>query len=122
VTDALSLTLQHTSGPLAVATVAGDIDLHTAPTLRSEALQLIGRGHRNLILDMSGVEFCDSSGLNALIGIWHSAQGTGGSLALAAVPYPLTRMLTLTGLNDILPVHPTTTDALTAHPEHPDPT
>jgi anti-sigma B factor antagonist len=122
VTDVLNLTLQHASGPLAVATVTGAIDLHTAPTLRCEALQLISRGHRNLILDMSRTGFCDSSGLNALIGIWHGAQGAEGSLALAAVPYPLTRMLTLTGLDDLLPVHPTTADALAAYAEHPDPT
>ncbi|MDN3295190.1 STAS domain-containing protein [Streptomyces ficellus] len=111
-TDALHLTLQHTDGPYAVATVTGDVDLHTAPTLRSGALDLIQQGHRHLILDMRGVQFCDSAGLSALIRIWHGAKDAGGSLALAAVSGRLMRMLNLTGMDSLLPVHPTADDAL----------
>ncbi|WP_055495061.1 STAS domain-containing protein [Streptomyces sp. TP-A0356] len=119
-TDDIELALTATPGPAAVATVAGEIDLHTAPGLRTRALELIDQGHHHLILDLSGVGFCDSAGLSALIGIWHGAQEAGGSLALAAVPDRLMRMLTLTGVDSLLPHYPSTTDALSAHQGAPD--
>ncbi|MFJ6525069.1 STAS domain-containing protein [Streptomyces longwoodensis] len=118
--DDIELTLTATPGPAAVATVAGDIDLHTAPGLRTRVLALIDQGDHHLILDLSGVGFCDSAGLGALIGIWHGAQEAGGSLALAAVPDRLMRMLTLTGVDSLLPHYPSTADALSAHQGAPD--
>ncbi|MEU9107181.1 STAS domain-containing protein [Streptomyces xanthophaeus] len=115
-TDDLHLALQHTHGPLTVAAVSGAIDFHTAPHLRTGALELIEQGHHQLVLDLTGVTFCDSSGLSALIGIWHAAQGAGGSLALAAVPDRLMRLLTLTGLHTVMSILPAT-DALAARPQ-----
>ncbi|MFF9131415.1 STAS domain-containing protein [Streptomyces sp. NPDC014776] len=114
-TDDIELTLTATPGPAAVAHVTGEIDLHTAPGLRTRALELIDQGHHRLILDLSGVGYCDSAGLSALIGIWHGAQAVGGSLTLAAVPDRLMRMLTLTGVDSLLPHYPSTSDALNAH-------
>lgn len=119
-TDDIELALTATPGPVAVATVTGEIDLHTAPGLRARGLELINQGHHHLILDLSGVGFCDSAGLSALIGIWHGAQQAGGSLTLAAVPDRLMRMLTLTGVDTLLPHYPSTTDALSAHQGAPD--
>ncbi|MEU3288552.1 STAS domain-containing protein [Streptomyces longwoodensis] len=118
--DDIELTLTATPGPAAVATVAGEIDLHTAPGLRTRVLELIDQGDHHLILDLSGVGFCDSAGLGALIGIWHGAQEAGGSLALAAVPDRLMRMLTLTGVDSLLPHYPSTADALSTHQGAPD--
>ncbi|TKS99096.1 STAS domain-containing protein [Streptomyces lasalocidi] len=118
--DDIELTLTATPGPAAVASVSGEIDLHTAPGFRTRVLALIDQGDHHLILDLSGVSFCDSAGLGALIGIWHGAQEAGGSLALAAVPDRLMRMLTLTGVDSLLPHYPSTADALSAHQGAPD--
>ncbi|MEU6389439.1 STAS domain-containing protein [Streptomyces sp. NPDC046939] len=118
--DDIELVLTAAPGPAAIATVTGEIDLHTAPGLRTRALELIDQGHHHLILDLSGVGFCDSAGLSALIGIWHGTQGAGGCLALAAVPDRLMRMLTLTGVDSVLPHYPTTAEALVAHQGAPD--
>ncbi|MEU2117010.1 STAS domain-containing protein [Streptomyces sp. NPDC016459] len=114
-TDELHLALQDTHGPLSVVAVSGDIDFHTAPRLRAGGLELIGQGHRRLILDLTGVTFCDSAGLSAMIGLWHAAQEAGGSLALAAVPDRLLNILTVTGLRAVLPVHATAAEALAPH-------
>jgi anti-sigma B factor antagonist len=114
VTHTLHLTVQHPRSGLAIATIVGDVDVQTAPTLRSGALDIIGQGHPRLILDLAQVDFCDSAGLSAIIGIWHAAQEAGGSLSLAVVPDRLTRMLTLTGVDSLLPVHATTADAVAA--------
>ncbi|MEU9234488.1 STAS domain-containing protein [Streptomyces subrutilus] len=109
------LTAQHTDGDLALAHVAGQLDIDTAPHLRTQALDLIEQGHRHLILDLQAVTFCDSSGFNALVGIFRCAKAADGTLVLAAVPDRLQRMLNLTGLSALLPAHPTAAHALTAH-------
>ncbi|NKQ28361.1 STAS domain-containing protein [Streptomyces galbus] len=113
-TDTLQLTVQHPRPGLAIATVAGDVDLHTADTLRREASDIIQRRCPHLILDLSQVGFCDSAGLSALIGLWHATQAVGGALGLANVPDRLMRMLVLTGVDTILSVHATTEEAVTA--------
>ncbi|QJS09167.1 STAS domain-containing protein [Streptomyces argyrophyllae] len=113
VTDTLYLTVQHPRPGLAIATVAGDVDTRTAETLRRDASMIIERGRAHLVLDLSQVGFCDSAGLSALIGLWHAAQAVGGAIRLAAVPDRLMRMLVLTGVDAILPVHATTSEAVT---------
>ncbi|MGA5143440.1 STAS domain-containing protein [Streptomyces griseoincarnatus] len=119
VTDTLQLTVQHPRPGLAIATVAGDVDMRTADTLRHEASILIEQGCPHLVLDLSQVGFCDSAGLSALIGLWHTAQAQGGALGLADVPDRLMRMLTLTGVDTIVPVHATAAAALTAMTDNP---
>lgn len=116
------LTAQHTDGDLALAHIAGDLDIATAPHLRAQALALIEQGHRHLILDLGDVTFCDSSGFNALVGIFRCAKTANGTLVLAAVPNRLQRMLDLTGLGALLPAHPTAAHALVAHTRSPDAT
>lgn len=109
------LTAQHTEGDLALAHIAGELDIATAPHLRAQALALIAQGHRHLILDLSAVTFCDSSGFNALVGIFRCAKEADGSVTLSAVPDRLERLLNLTGLSAILPAHPSAAHALVAH-------
>ncbi|MFF5435198.1 STAS domain-containing protein [Streptomyces griseofuscus] len=118
-TDTLHLTVQHPRPGLAIAVVAGEVDLHTADTLRHEASEIIQQGCPHLILDLSQVGFCDSAGLSALIGLWHATQAVGGALRLANVPDRLMRMLTLTGVDTILPIHATSAEALTAMTDSP---
>ncbi|MFD9307262.1 STAS domain-containing protein [Streptomyces sp. NPDC060048] len=59
--------------------------------MRDQAMTLIEQGHRHLILDLQDVTFCDSSGFNALVGIFRCAKSVDGTLALAAVPDRLQR-------------------------------
>jgi anti-sigma B factor antagonist len=116
VTDDLTLTLTttHTDGRLAALRLGGEIDTRTASALRREALHVIARGHPHLILDLTGITFCDSSGFNALIGIMRCATAANGSLTLAAVPDRLSRLLDLTGLSTIMPSYPSTEAAMNA--------
>ncbi|MFD4032660.1 STAS domain-containing protein [Streptomyces sp. NPDC058637] len=115
-----NLTTQHTEGDLALTHVAGELDMATAPVLRAQALALIEQGHRHLILDLSAVTFCDSTGFSALVGIYRCAQTADGTLVLAAVPDRLARLLDLTGLSALLPAFPTAAHALVAHTPSPD--
>ncbi|KOV91562.1 STAS domain-containing protein [Streptomyces sp. NRRL B-3648] len=113
VPDTLQLTVQHPRPDLAIATVLGDVDTRTADTLRHEASEILEQGCPHLVLDLSQVGFCDSAGLSALIGLWHAAQAVGGALGLVNVPDRLMRMLVLTGVDAVLPVHATAAEAVT---------
>ena len=51
-----------------VVEVSGEIDVYTAPKLRESLLNLVDSGNYQLIIDMEGVEFLDSTGLGVLVG------------------------------------------------------
>ncbi|MFD3511965.1 STAS domain-containing protein [Streptomyces sp. NPDC058657] len=114
-TDAFHIDVPHTDGTLAVITLSGEFDIATAPAVRARALALLADGHRDLVTDLAGVTFCDSSGLGTLIGIWRCAKEADGSLTLAAIPDRLDRLLGVTGMDTLLPAHPSTEAALAAH-------
>jgi anti-sigma B factor antagonist len=119
VSHTLHLTVHYPRPGLAIATIVGDVDVQTAPSLRSGALEIIEQGHPRLALDLAQVGFCDSAGLSAIIVIWHAAQGAGGSLSLAAVPDRLMRMIRMTGVDSLLPVHATAADVTDSQPTSP---
>ncbi|MDQ0798143.1 STAS domain-containing protein [Streptomyces sp. B1I3] len=114
-TAAFHLDVTHTHGTRAVIALTGEFDVATAPLVRARALELIASDHPDLITDLTGVTFCDSSGLGALVGIWRCAKDAGGSLILAAVPDRLGRLLHTTGMDSLLPTYPSVGAALSTH-------
>ncbi|MGW2485603.1 STAS domain-containing protein [Streptomyces sp. NPDC001606] len=96
-----------------VASFNGDMDYLTGPMFRTEFLNLIDSGARFIVLDLAGVPFCDSAGLNALLAARRHAHETGVRLALARVQVQLRQLLKLTGVDRILDVYDATEDALT---------
>ena len=70
-------------GDHTVISVAGEIDLYTAPKLQSELMRRLNDSPIRLIVDMSGVEFCDSTGINVLLAAHRHARERGGELQLA---------------------------------------
>ena len=109
----LILTVRYPADSIAVLTVAGEIDVDSAPVLRTRAMELIRQGRPHLVLDLAPVEFCDSSGLNTMIAVLRYAKDRHGSLSLAAAPPHLTRLLDVTGVGDLIPTLPTTAEVLT---------
>ncbi|OKK21962.1 anti-anti-sigma factor [Streptomyces sp. CB00455] len=99
------------TGP--VLTIAGDLDYDQAPRLRQylEALSL--EPGQRLVLDLSGIQFCDSSGITALILARNRALAARAELALAAVPENTARILHIVGLDQVFTIHPDL-DAATA--------
>ncbi len=83
--------------------VGGDLDLTTAPRLRKEVVALVSWGTTRVVLDLSGVEFCDSVGLGVIVGAVKRVRGHGGELRLAAPSTPVRQLLALTRLDRALP-------------------
>jgi anti-sigma B factor antagonist len=98
----------HTRGRgLVVAEVSGEIDLMTAPDLVAtlQAPQVSPPGSL-VLLDLSGLGFCDVTGLNALVRARRILGEHGAWLALAAPPQSVLKLLAITGLDQLFEVFP----------------
>lgn len=95
-----------------IVAVDGVLDLHTSPRLRDHLDQMIAQKAPHLVIDLSGVEFCDSSGLGVLIFNLKRARAAGGSLGLAAPRGSVRRLLHTTGLDRVMAVHRSVEEAL----------
>jgi anti-anti-sigma factor len=114
---ALSLDVSARAGNgVVIAELAGELDIATAPALREQLLSLLRPGSSRLIIDLSRVTYCDSSGLAVLVGAGRRARLLGGFLHLAAASSQTGRVLQLTGLYQHLPVFPTVTAAAAIPP------
>ncbi|GLW08991.1 anti-sigma factor antagonist [Microtetraspora sp. NBRC 13810] len=101
------------AGP--VLEVLGDLDFHTAPQFRDAVEKIVLRPGRQLVLDLTGLEFCDSSGVTALIAARNHAFAAEAVIALAAVPSNTARILRIVGLDQMFPIHPDAATAVAAH-------
>ncbi|MER6187066.1 STAS domain-containing protein [Streptomyces sp. NPDC001652] len=95
------------SGRCLVAQVSGEMDDQSTGWFRARFKELIARGGRFLVLDLAGVPFCDSAGLNALLEARRQADAIGAVLVLACVPEPVRRTLEMTGADHVLRVFDT---------------
>ena len=84
----------------------GEIDLYTAPRLQSELAAVIASAApaARVIVDMSGVDFCDSTGMNVLLSCLRQARERGGELELAAPRPAVRKILSVTGLDAVFTV------------------
>ncbi|MEE1787092.1 STAS domain-containing protein [Streptomyces sp. SP17BM10] len=89
----------------AVVTAGGDIDLDTAPGLHRDLVAAL-RSHQEVVLDLSGVEFMDCSGLGAILRAQQEADRRGARLVLRTAGRQVRRLLDLTGANRCLTVEP----------------
>lgn len=86
--------------------VRGDVDVASAPAMREAIDALIVAGHRRLVLDLTEVSFIDSTGLGVVVGRLKGLRREGGRLVIAAAHERVLRVLTITGLDAVIEVHP----------------
>jgi anti-sigma B factor antagonist len=88
-----------------VLDVEGEVDLSTAPTLRSRIDELIRGGVRHLVVDLSDVGFMDSSGLSVLVSVMKHMEDADGRLAIVCSRDPVLKVFTITGLDRVFAIH-----------------
>ena len=81
-----------------VFVLRGELDPHTAPSLRTEIDRVFDAGRTNLVLDLSGLSFIDSSGLRVIISAHKDAAERNGHLVLRSPSQTTRRLLDITGL------------------------
>ena len=102
-------------GGVAVVTVTGEVDVGTCEVLREGLLRVVTDEHdRDLVVNIAGVTFIDSTGVGVLVGAWRRLGARRGSLALAAPSPQVQRLLATTGLTKVLAVYDFEADAVQA--------
>jgi anti-sigma B factor antagonist len=106
------LTTQH-HGDYSQLTLRGEFDLACSDVLR-EALHdaLEGCSGDRLLVDLSGVEFVDSTALGTLVGAHHHATRLGVHLILTSAPPRVQKLLDITQINRLITTHPSVQAAL----------
>jgi anti-anti-sigma factor len=107
-------------GDSVVITIRGDLDISTSPRL-DESLTRAQNTHLRVILDLTNVDFLDTSALAVIVGHWKKLEARGGGLALAGARYRYTKTLWITGLADKLTMYETVAEALAAQAATADP-
>ena len=95
----------------ALFSLRGSLDIATAPSLRAALLEAAEQEGHETIVDLSHLEFLDSTGLGALIGAHKLAEEHQGSVRLVAQEGQILRLLRITGLLEVLNVYPSVDSA-----------
>lgn len=95
-----------------VLAVSGRLNLSSASRLKAEVDAGISNGDTRIVLDLSALDFIDSSGLGAVIGGLKTARQAGGDLRIANPGEQVLTVLGLTNLDRILRPFPSVQDAL----------
>jgi anti-sigma B factor antagonist len=91
-----------------VLAVTGELDVATAPRLRQEAVRIVsGRaadssGPTKMVIDLSGVDFLDSTGLGVIIGVLKRVRSHGGELVLAGLTPQVEKVFEITRVSEIV--------------------
>lgn len=102
------------AGDTSVITIGDErIDAAAAVQFRDRMREEISSGDGHLLLDLTEVNFVDSSGLGAIVSIWKSMD-TSRRFALCGLRPSVERVFRLTRLDEIITVHATREDALAA--------
>ena len=94
-----------------IVAAQGELDLHTAPRLAAALAPHVDAGEW-VIADLTAVTFMDSSGIAVVVHALASARASGAQLALVGPQPRVRKVLAITGVDGMLPVHDTLAAAL----------
>ena len=99
-------------GETAIIELAGRLTVNDQPGVLKEAVaEVVRKGARQVLLDLSGVRYIDSTRLGELIAAHVTVSRLGGRLKLVATPDRISELLTMAGLDGIFERYATTEDA-----------
>jgi anti-sigma B factor antagonist len=95
-----------------VVAVAGDLDAVTVQQFRDELMRQVPAAGRRMVVDLSGLQFMDTSAIHVLVSVNNRVMAGGGLLVLAGAQPVVARVLALAGADEVMPVVGTVADAL----------
>lgn len=98
----------------AVLAVSGEVDVATAPRLRERLIELVNSGRHRIVVDLSGVEFLDSTGLGVLVGALKRVRTHDGELALVCAEPRILKVFEITGLTKVFTMFGSVDEAVAA--------
>jgi anti-sigma B factor antagonist len=109
----LNLTM-HTRTPnetTCILAIEGEVDVYTSPQLKQDIIELAEKGIKHLIINLSEVEYLDSTGLGVLIGGLKRLRENDGNMALVGPGMRISRIFEITGLDKIFDIYATEQEA-----------
>ena len=95
-----------------VISLAGEVDLYTAPEFKQQLLEVINQGARNVVVDFSDTTFIDSTTLGVLVGGVKRLRTNDGQLSLVCSDRNITKIFEITGLDRVFSIYPSREEAL----------
>jgi anti-anti-sigma factor len=99
---------------VAVVEVAGDIDMSNADQVRGLLTASVDRQPAGLVVDLTGIDFFSSAGINALVFSAARARAQAVTMVVVAGQRAVLRPLEITGVDEVLTLHPTVELAMAA--------
>ncbi|GKU84637.1 anti-sigma factor antagonist [Niallia sp. NCCP-28] len=84
--------------------VCGEIDAYTAPKLRERIYSYSEKQGIKMVVDLSDVNYMDSTGLGVFVGVFKNIRANNGELKLINLSERLKRLFEITGLADIIDI------------------
>ena len=100
------------SGDAYVISLAGEVDLYTAPEFKQQLLEVIGQGGKEVVVDFSDTTFIDSTTLGVLVGGVKRLRTNEGQLSLVCNDRNITKIFEITGLDRVFTIYPTRDEAV----------
>ena len=82
----------------------GEVDVYTAPKLKQQLVELIESGCINVVVDLGGVAFIDSSGLGVLVSALRRARERDGAVRIVCTRDNVLKIFRITGLDKVFPI------------------
>ena len=92
--------------------LTGEVDSYNAPKLRDRMERLITEGNSQLLVNLTGVDYIDSTGLGVLVGGMKQASEAGGAIRLICPNKQIYQVFHITGLTRVFAIHDTEQAAL----------
>jgi anti-sigma B factor antagonist len=97
-----------------VISLAGEVDLYTAPEFKQQLLEVIDKGGRDVIVDLTDTTFIDSTTLGVLVGGVKRLRSNEGQLSLVCSDRNITKIFEITGLDRVFTIYGTRDEATAA--------
>jgi anti-sigma B factor antagonist len=107
----LGLEVDESRAPYTVLSVKGEIDVYSAPRLRERLVELVSQGHRQVVVDLEGVDFLDSTGLGVLVGGLKRLRSHDGELSIVCNQSRILKVFEITGLTSVFRMAATVDEA-----------
>src|ERR1700710_2434222 len=88
-----------------VISIAGEVDLYTAPEFKQQLLEVIGQGGKQVIVDFSNTTFIDSTTLGVLVGGVKRLRTNDGQLSLVCRARNTPKIFGIPGPDRVFPIH-----------------
>jgi anti-sigma B factor antagonist len=95
-----------------VISLAGEVDLYTAPEFKQQLLEVIGQGGKEVVVDFTDTTFIDSTTLGVLVGGVKRLRSNEGQLSLVCSDRNITKIFEITGLDRVFIIYPTRDEAV----------